>query len=170
MTSGTTFNEITVVYGTGSGSFATRQNIVTGLTPLGLAIGDLDNNGQPDIVVTNFDENTISLLFQPGGSGTTAGTAINLGTMSRAPGRSAGPSAPISTQRFFKFTLTQSSAINVRLFNLTSNAALTVTTPGGTSVTSNRPGTGRRASRAPRRPAHTRSGSPSPPARGRRSA
>ena len=43
-------------------SLATKVDFVTGTNPSGLAIGDLDGDGKPDIVVTNNSSNTISVF------------------------------------------------------------------------------------------------------------
>jgi hypothetical protein len=137
---GTTFNQITIAYGNASGRFITRQNVVVGNTPVGLAIADLDKNGSLDIVVTNFNDNTMSLLFQSAAPGDTFATAIDLGTINgtKTVNSSLGP---VATQRFYKFTLAQASAVRIMLFNLTAHAALTLFLPGGRQITSNRPGT-----------------------------
>ena len=39
-------------------SFAARVNFTTGSGPFGVAIGDLDGDGKPDLAVTNYSGNT----------------------------------------------------------------------------------------------------------------
>jgi LPXTG-site transpeptidase (sortase) family protein len=43
-------------------SFSAKVNFGTGLTPYGLAIGDLDGDGKPDLAVANYGSNTVSVL------------------------------------------------------------------------------------------------------------
>ncbi len=43
-------------------SFAARVDFIAGEGPHGIATGDLDGDGKPDLVVTNYNDNTISVL------------------------------------------------------------------------------------------------------------
>lgn len=45
-------------------SFAPHYELVTGMRPYAVAVGDLNRDGKRDIVVTNQTDNTISLLLQ----------------------------------------------------------------------------------------------------------
>ena len=45
-----------------SGDMAAKVDFVTGNNPYAEAIGDLDGDGKPDIVIVNFSSNTISVL------------------------------------------------------------------------------------------------------------
>ncbi|OWK44404.1 FG-GAP-like repeat-containing protein [Fimbriiglobus ruber] len=44
-------------------SFATAQTFAVGRTPLGLAVGDVNGDGLPDLIVTNSSDNTVSVLL-----------------------------------------------------------------------------------------------------------
>ena len=46
----------------GSGSFATKIDFGTGITPRSVAIGDIDGDGKPDLVVNNISSSTISVF------------------------------------------------------------------------------------------------------------
>jgi hypothetical protein len=50
-------------------SFSAKVDFPTGTNPRGVAIGDIDNNGFPDIVVTNYNSNTISVFRNTSSSG-----------------------------------------------------------------------------------------------------
>jgi hypothetical protein len=45
-----------------TGSFAAKVDFATGANPGSVAIGDLDGNGKPDMVVINGSDNTVSVL------------------------------------------------------------------------------------------------------------
>ena len=61
-----------------SGSFATNIDFTTGTSPQGIAIGDIDGDGKPDLAVTNFSDNTVSVLRNTSTSGSiTAGSFAN---------------------------------------------------------------------------------------------
>jgi 6-phosphogluconolactonase (cycloisomerase 2 family) len=46
----------------GSIAFASKVDFATGASPYGVAIGDIDGDGKPDVVVTNAGDNTVSVL------------------------------------------------------------------------------------------------------------
>ncbi len=50
----------------GSVSFATKVDFTTGLFPISVAIGDVDGDGKPDIVVTNYSSGSISVFRNTG--------------------------------------------------------------------------------------------------------
>ena len=55
--------------GGGSGTFAAAQTYTVGWLPYQVAIGDLNGDGIPDLAVTNYGDNTVSILYgQSGGT------------------------------------------------------------------------------------------------------
>ncbi len=66
-------NTISVLRNTSTGgnvSFATKMDFSTGGThPMGVAIGDLDGDSKPDLIVTNYDSNTVAVLQNTSTSG-----------------------------------------------------------------------------------------------------
>ncbi len=54
----------------GTISFAAKVDLTTGMNPSGLAVGDLDGNGKPDLAVTNWTSNTVSTFRNTSVSGT----------------------------------------------------------------------------------------------------
>ncbi|MBY0434180.1 MAG: VCBS repeat-containing protein, partial [Cyclobacteriaceae bacterium] len=63
--SSTGSNSVSVIRNTssvGSLSFATKVDFATGTQPWSVSIGDLDGDDKPDLAVTNFNSNTVSLF------------------------------------------------------------------------------------------------------------
>ncbi len=61
--------------------FGTQQNISTGssVAPITAAVGDMNGDGKPDMVVCNYNNSTISVLTNTSSSGTISfGTQLNL--------------------------------------------------------------------------------------------
>jgi hypothetical protein len=56
----------------GTAAFASRVDIGTGLTPSGVAVGDLDGDGKADVAVVNNLSNTVSLFRNISSPGTIA--------------------------------------------------------------------------------------------------
>ena len=50
-------------------SFASKLDFTTGTTPYGVAVCDLDGDGKPDLVVTNYASNTVSVYRNTSASG-----------------------------------------------------------------------------------------------------
>jgi hypothetical protein len=58
-------NNVGILLGYGNGSFATIMTFSTGdgSFPLGIAVGDFNNDHRLDIVVANFGTNTVGILL-----------------------------------------------------------------------------------------------------------
>ena len=53
-----------VLLGNGTGGFSASTALVTGSSPRNLAIGDINNDKLPDVVVSNGLANTLSVFTQ----------------------------------------------------------------------------------------------------------
>ncbi len=53
----------------GAGSFATKVDFATGISPNSIAIGDLDGDGKPDLALANLGSDNISILHNTAISG-----------------------------------------------------------------------------------------------------
>ncbi len=70
-------NDVSVLLGTGTGSFGTATNFGVGASPESVAIADLNGDGNLDLATTNQESNNVSVLL---GTGTGSfGTATNFG-------------------------------------------------------------------------------------------
>src|SRR2546429_58155 len=77
-------NDISVLLGTGDGSFQTARSFAAGSGPLYMAMGDVNGDGRPDLAVTNFDSNllgpnTVSVLLGNGDGTFRGATAFGAG-------------------------------------------------------------------------------------------
>jgi hypothetical protein len=52
--------------GKGDGSFSTNVDYPTGPYPFGVAVGDLNGDGAPDVIVPNWLASTLSVLLNTG--------------------------------------------------------------------------------------------------------
>lgn len=63
---GTDGRLVSVLLGRGDGTFAPKVDYPTSLGPLGLAVADLNADGNPDMAITDRGANTVSLLMGRG--------------------------------------------------------------------------------------------------------
>ena len=63
-----------------SSSFSANVDFATGINPYSVAIGDIDGDGKPDLVVTNLTSNTVSVFRNTSSSGsiTSSSFAVNV--------------------------------------------------------------------------------------------
>ena len=52
-----------MLLGNGNGTFQAQQTFATGHAPLSVAVGDVNGDGKPDIVVANDSNDTVSVLL-----------------------------------------------------------------------------------------------------------
>lgn len=59
-------NNVSVLLGTGDGSFGLATNFPVGALPYGVAIGDLNGDGKPDLAVSSTGADSVSVLLGTG--------------------------------------------------------------------------------------------------------
>ena len=57
-------NTVSVLLGSGNGTFAAKIDYATGIGPDGVATGDFNGDQKPDLVVANYSSDTVSILSQ----------------------------------------------------------------------------------------------------------
>jgi hypothetical protein len=62
-------NSVTVRFGDGLGGWASSVELAAGSVPNDVAIGDLNNDGKPDLAIANINSYTITLWFGDGAGG-----------------------------------------------------------------------------------------------------
>jgi len=67
-----TANTITVMYGDGTGHFSSTASHNVGSNPSSVVVADFNNDGYPDIAVTNAGDGTVSVWLNNGSGGFTA--------------------------------------------------------------------------------------------------
>jgi len=70
--------DISVLLGIGDGTFTAQHDVAVGDAPRSVAIGDLNNDGDQDVVVANFPDDDISVLLG-NGDGTFVRTDVVIG-------------------------------------------------------------------------------------------
>jgi plastocyanin len=53
---------VSVLLGNGDGTFGTKTDFPVGANPAGVAVGDFDGDGKPDLAVSNVTDGTVSIL------------------------------------------------------------------------------------------------------------
>jgi gliding motility-associated-like protein len=56
------FRNISTSGSISAGSFAPKVDFITGTTPKGITVGDIDGDNKPDLVVANYGDNTVSVF------------------------------------------------------------------------------------------------------------
>src|SRR6266516_2467543 len=59
-------NTVTVLLGNGDGTFLPGPSLTVGNGPAGVAVGDFNGDGKPDLAVANLNDNTLSILLGNG--------------------------------------------------------------------------------------------------------
>src|SRR6266566_1984429 len=59
-------NAVTVLLGNGDGTFLPGPSLTVGNGPAGVAVGDFNGDGKPDLAVANLNDNTLSILLGNG--------------------------------------------------------------------------------------------------------
>ena len=56
-------DDVPTLLGNGDGTFGFGPTIPTGSKPFALAVADFNGDGAPDLVVTNYNDNNLSILL-----------------------------------------------------------------------------------------------------------
>ena len=72
-------NNVSVLLGTGTGSFGAATNFSAGSLPISVAIGDLNGDGRQDLAVANNGSNNVSVLLGTGSGSFQAATNFSAG-------------------------------------------------------------------------------------------
>ena len=78
-------NNVSVLLGTGSGSFARASNLAAGSEPGSVAVGDFNNDDAQDFAVANRRSNDVSVRLGNGNGGFGAREDLHVGADPRAP-------------------------------------------------------------------------------------
>ena len=73
-------NNVSILLGDGSGSFAVATNFATGDSPQSVSVGDFNGDGNQDLAVANGSSNNVSILLGTGSGSFGAATHFAVGT------------------------------------------------------------------------------------------
>jgi hypothetical protein len=71
--------DVSILLGTGTGSFRAATNFDVGNSPVSVAVGDFNGDGKLDLAVANEDSNNVSILLGTGTGSFGAATNFNVG-------------------------------------------------------------------------------------------
>ena len=77
---GTASNNVSILLGTGTGSFGPAGSVVAGIAPRSVAIGDFNSDGKSDLAVANAQSEDVSILLGDGTGSFGPATNFDIGT------------------------------------------------------------------------------------------
>ena len=119
-------NSISVLLGSGDGTFGTRMDRPTDLNPVAVALLDLDGDGRPDLVVADNASNAVTVLLN---IGTEAVSAIPTGQPQAGRLLSAWPN-PVRSRVTIGFDIATPSRVTAEILD-SSGRLLRVLVPDG---------------------------------------
>ena len=84
VTANSVSNDVSVLLGTGTGSFGSANNFTVGSNPQSVAIADMDGDGKLDLVTANAGSDNVSVLLGTGTGSFGAATNFTVGSYPRS--------------------------------------------------------------------------------------
>ncbi|HXS83710.1 MAG TPA: T9SS type A sorting domain-containing protein [Methylomirabilota bacterium] len=72
-------SSVSILFNNSTGGLAPPIDVATGLSPSAIAVGDMNNDGKPDLVVANQGSNSVTELFSNGAGGLLGRAELNVG-------------------------------------------------------------------------------------------